>query len=58
MFWFRLMGIIDPMTQTIRPTAISDARVKAVLEHQDRVLKVLDRELELYRLEADRDIRQ
>lgn len=62
MLWFRLLGLPVPDTQTPQTEGLSDARVNAVLRHQERVLKELDRELQLYQIETDRehhrDVRQ
>lgn len=62
MLWFRLLGLPVPDTQAPQTQSLSDARVDAVLRHQERVLRELDRELQLYQIETDRehhrDIRQ
>lgn len=51
MFWFRLIPTAH--RDAVNAAAdMTDRRVNALQSHQGRVLEALDRELELYRLDA------
>lgn len=60
MLWFRLLGAVGvaPPPGVVQAHRAEDARTSALLDHHRRALEILNRELELYRLDHHGDTRQ